>query len=167
MSDLYRRRRGLGMWWDHKYIYVSFGWWERIHDDKLLIYVSVCTGGGREAPRVQLVFNDIRIFWWWFVRKFALFGPFSEVFWCITAWQALLLVNSEVRVTHDWLIEWNGTVDSDSTVLFESIRPSPVPSHVAVAEIGHLSPVPSQVTGGKKLCHNSTSKKKLLNCGIH
>ena len=52
----------------------------------------------------------IRKFWWWFVRKFAIFGPFSEVFWCVTAWQALLLVNSEVRVTRDWLIERNGTV---------------------------------------------------------
>ena len=35
------------------------------------------------------------------------------------------------------------------TVLFESIRPSPVPGLVAVAEIGHLSPVPSQLTGVK------------------
>ena len=28
----------------------------------------------------------------------------------VTAWQALLLVNLKVGVTHDWLIEWNGTV---------------------------------------------------------
>ena len=34
----------------------------------------------------------------------------------------------------------------NNTVLFESIRPSPVPGLVAVAEIGHLSPVPTTGT---------------------
>ena len=42
------------------------------------------------------------------------------------------------------LINWHDATHFLSyTVLFKSIWPSPVPIPVAVAEIGHLSPVPS------------------------